>query len=127
MRFLHCVAFYMYLCWFIYVYGNKHNCFENAMQCQKGMCKRDVAIWLKARLHIRFPHGFTALRCVFKVITFFHRHQQTKVSNKKTQSNAENACGNRMWQLGFNGTLLCFLISVLWNTLCCKRDRFLSS
>ena len=46
---------------------------------------------LKPICHIRFPHTFYALRCVFEAITFFHRHQQTK-----TQHSAVNACVNGM-------------------------------
>ena len=50
---------------------------------------------LKPSCHIRFPHVFRFFRSNNVLI---HRYQQTKVSNKKTQRNGVNACGNGMGQ-----------------------------
>jgi len=47
-----------------------------------------------------FSHVFTALHCVFLILTLAWFNQG---SFEKSQCNAENACGNRMWQLGFSG------------------------
>jgi len=51
---------------------------------------------LKLSLHIRFPHAFTALRCIFYNLPWFC---SIKVSYKKSQRNSENARGNRMCKL----------------------------
>ncbi len=54
---------------------------------------------LKLSLHIRFPHVFTALRCIFYYLPWLSK---TKVSYKKLQCSAVNACGNRMCKLSLN-------------------------
>ena len=53
---------------------------------------------IKARLRMDFPH------CIAFFITYLGLliSMDKKVITLKTQRNAENACGNRMWQLGFN-------------------------
>ncbi len=61
--------------------------------------EEEDSFFLKARLHIRFPHVFTALRWDFY---YLHSLNKTKVSNKKSQRNAVNTCGNRMCKLSFN-------------------------
>ena len=55
------------------------------------------------------PHPVSA--CVFCIALrfqsnnfFFHRHQQTKVSNKKMQRSAVNACMNGMCKCALNYT-----------------------
>jgi hypothetical protein len=52
----------------------------------------------KLSLHIRFPHAFTRIRLPHCVAIFYNLpwFSLIKVSNKKSQRNAENACGNRM-------------------------------
>ena len=50
-------------------------------------------------LHIPFMHEFTAFRFVFLLLTLVCWCLWKKVITSKTQCNAENACGNRMWQL----------------------------
>ena len=45
-----------------------------------------------------FTHSFSALRCVFSVLSLI---EPAKESSQKTQNIAENACINGMWQLGF--------------------------
>ncbi len=95
-----------------------------------------VQLWwvggVKAHLHIRFPHAFFALRCNFYNLPWLRK---TKVSYKKSQRNAVNACGNRMRKLGFSQKKLegevtkwkafysstIFLITV---GPCCLWDRY---
>ena len=54
-----------------------------------------------AHLHIPFTHAFLAMLQVFPVLTLV---ETTKVITMKPQCNAEIACVNRMWQLGFMHT-----------------------
>ena len=68
---------------------------------------------LKARCHIPFTHAFIALGCVFLLLTLFCRCLWKKVVTLKTQCNAENACRNRMRQLGFNNVKW-----INWNFFC---------
>ena len=56
---------------------------------------------VKAHLHIPFMHAFTTLHCIFYNLPWFVDVYEKKVISSKTQRNAENACRNRMWQLGF--------------------------
>ena len=55
---------------------------------------------LKARLHIRFPHAFTALRCNFQVLMLDSWCLWKKVITSKMQR------GNRMWQLDLSSDKL---------------------
>jgi len=56
-------------------------------------------VGLKAGLHIQFPH------CIV-IFCYLPWLCKTKVSYKKSQSNAVNACGNRVCQLSLNVALL---------------------
>jgi hypothetical protein len=53
----------------------------------------------KVRLHMPFPHAFSALHCNFQI-----RLVQTKVSMSKLQCTAFNACGNGMCKRAFNNS-----------------------
>ncbi len=48
-------------------------------------------IFIKVRLHIWFPHAFSALLCNFLLITLIEQNQGKL---KKSQRNAVKACGN---------------------------------
>ena len=80
----------------------------------------------KPSCHIRFPHAFSALRCVFIIITFFHRHQQTKVSNKNlTNNHTQLYCylisfsldKMRIGKVTFNTVFFCQAISATTSAL----------
>ena len=67
---------------------------------------------LNVRCHMPFMHAFSALRCVFRVLTLI---EPTNVITLKMQRNAKNACANRMWQLGLKS---CFdLIKLAQSTV----------
>ena len=66
------------------------------MDAELACCNEPLS---QVNCHIPFPHAFTALRCVFEVLTV---GGQNKLSASKMQCNAENACENWMWQLAFN-------------------------
>ena len=54
---------------------------------------------VKARLHIPFPHAFSALRFWSTLVgsfTYFYGNVETNVITSKTQRNGENACVNGM-------------------------------
>ena len=71
---------------------------------------------LKARFHIPFTHAFTALRCFFLLLTFVCWCLWKKSYYFKTQRNAENEWGNRMWQLGLTTNIFwsCKINSNCW-------------
>ena len=94
----------------------------------------------KPSCHIRFPHAFSALRCVFIIITFFHRHQQTKVSNKNlTNNHTQLYCylisfsldKMRIGKVTFNTVFFCQAISAttsaLTNSIRLKKNIFESN
>ncbi len=65
------------------------------------ICISKVATPFKLNLNIRFLNVFTALRFNFYNFPWFC---SIKVSYKKLQCNAENACGNRMCKCNFTAS-----------------------
>ena len=81
------------------------------------MCQKVAIVCVKAHLHIPFTHVFSALHCIFDVLTLVYLCLWNfNVISSKTQRNAENACLNGMWQLGLNVSLIrqrhnnCYLV-----------------
>ena len=70
---------------------------------------------LKTCLHIRFPHAFTALRCVFQVLMLVCWCLWKKSYYFK------NACGNWMWQLDLTGWELTKLLRANFYDFCYFR------
>ena len=80
----------------IYFNYQNHSQYVKEKKCKK--CQLMLLTTVDAHLSIPFPHAFSALHCVFYYLPWL---AQIKVSNKKTQRNAVNACVNRMLQLDF--------------------------
>ena len=81
---------------------------------------------IDARLHIPFMHAFTALHCIFYYLPWFVDVYGKKVITSKMQCNAENACGNWMWQRGLTlKQCLFFACNVIsWRNQCLYNQLF---